>query len=125
MINTIFENVQCDVIATDGDAMRIKTLSKMCKPIKDSQVKGILEKLPLFDLNIILGEKALHFDDKHCAKVYEHEKELEATMKALHVASEKDCAKISKPPRYHPPLQFIPANTISLAPPHIRSWEIF
>ena len=40
----------------------------MSKPVKDAQVKKKLDQLPLFDLNVINGEKALHFDDKHCAK---------------------------------------------------------
>ena len=45
MITTIFENVQCDVIATDGDAMRRKTFTKISEQIKDTHAKGILERL--------------------------------------------------------------------------------
>ena len=68
MIESIFRNLKCDVVATDGDAMRRKTFCKMSKPVKDLQVKKKLDQLPLFDLNVINGEKALYFDDKHCAK---------------------------------------------------------
>ena len=38
--------------------------------MKNRQVRGVLEKLLLFDLGLMNGEKALHFDDKHCGKRY-------------------------------------------------------
>ena len=67
MIEAVSQNLQVDVFATDGDAMRRRVFNSMMKPINNSGVKKILEKLPLFDLNFIDGNKALFFDDKHCA----------------------------------------------------------
>ena len=67
-MKAFLEILKCDVVATDGDAMRRKTFCKMSKPVKDVQMKKKLDQLLLFDLNVINGEKALYFDDKHCAK---------------------------------------------------------
>ena len=68
MIASVFQFLMCDIVATDGDAMRRKTFIKMLKPVSDQVVKCKLKALPLFDLHVINGEKALYFDDKHCAK---------------------------------------------------------
>ena len=68
MISSIFKNVECDILATDGDPMRRKTFCRMSKPIHDQQVKAKLGQCPLFDINIVNGEKGVYFDDKHCAK---------------------------------------------------------
>ena len=68
MIDSVCDNIQPDIIATDGDAMRRKVLSGRDKLIKDKDIRTILGKLPLFHLHIIDGQYALYFDDKHNAK---------------------------------------------------------
>ena len=68
MMESIFSNLKCDIVATDGDAMQRKTFSKMSKPVTNPAIKDKLKALLLFDCNIINGDKALYFDDKHCAK---------------------------------------------------------
>ena len=38
------------------------------KPVKDNGINMIMKKMPLFDLNLISGKRALYFDDKHNGK---------------------------------------------------------
>ena len=68
MIDSVCDNIQPDIIATDGDAMRRKVLNGRDKLIKDKDIRTLLGKLPLFHLHIIDGQYALYFDDKHNAK---------------------------------------------------------
>ena len=68
MIEAISEEVDPDVIATDGDSMRRRVLNGKDKLIQDKDVKSVLGKLPLFDLHIVDGKRALYFDDKHNGK---------------------------------------------------------
>lgn len=68
MIDSVCDNIQPDIIATDGDAMRRKVLNGRDKLIKDKDIRTLLGGLPLFHLYIIDGQHALYFDDKHNAK---------------------------------------------------------
>ena len=60
MMESIFSNSKCDIVATDGDAMRRKTFSKMSKPVTNPAIKDKLKALLLFDCNIINGDKACY-----------------------------------------------------------------
>ena len=41
MMEAIFENLTCDVVAIDGDAMRRKIFNKMMKAMKNRQMRSI------------------------------------------------------------------------------------
>lgn len=68
MVDAVSKVIDPNVIATDGDGQRRKAFNGRNKIIQDNDVKGMLTKLPLFDLNIVDGKCALFFDDKHNSK---------------------------------------------------------
>ena len=68
MINAICNQTKVDVFVTDGDATRIRVFCGMIKPIRDKEINAVMKRMPLFDLTLVNGEKALYLDDKHNGK---------------------------------------------------------
>ena len=68
MINDVCNQTKVDVFATDGDATRRRVFCGMMKPIKDKEINALIKRMPLFDLTLVNGEKALYLDDKHNGK---------------------------------------------------------
>ena len=65
MINAVCKQTKVDVFATKGDATRRRVFCGMMKPIKDKEINALMKRMPLFDLTLVNGEKALYLDDKH------------------------------------------------------------
>ena len=68
VIDAVCNHTNVDIIATDGDATRRRILSGMMKHVQDNGMHMIMKKMPLFDLYLINGKRALYFDDKHNGK---------------------------------------------------------
>ena len=68
MINAVSNQTKVDIFATDGDPTRRRVFAGMMKPVKDKEINALMKKMPLFDLKLVNGDKALYFDDKHNGK---------------------------------------------------------
>ena len=65
IINAVCNQTKVDVFATDGDATRRRVFCGMMNPIKDKEINALMKRMPLFDLTLVNGKKALYLDDKH------------------------------------------------------------